>query len=131
MPRWKTTEQITNLCKNNEIFDENWMNYDSIFQYMPEPAPWTELRQPTTDEIDVWEVISEVSNGKGFIGVYAAWQPYHELYIVTHEYNIINEFSGWNANKRLEKYLISKNIPYPKGPDLPTEDYEKSLIVVK
>lgn len=38
MPRWKTSEQILNLPKDGEFFDENWMNYNSIFQYIP-PSP--------------------------------------------------------------------------------------------
>lgn len=130
MPRWKTTEQIINLHKDGEVFDENWMNYDRIFQYMPEPTPWTEQRPPRVDEIDIWEVISEVSNGGGFIGVYAAWQPYAELYVVTHRWKIVEEFSGWNANKRIENFLIANGVPYPKGPDSPVPEYEKSLIVV-
>jgi hypothetical protein len=108
--RWKTTEQIINLHKDGEVFDENWMNYDSIFDYMPEPIPWNEARAPRIDEIDIWEVITEVS---GPVGVYAAYQPYAELYIVTRNWRIVEEFSGWRANSRLENYLKKENIPYP------------------
>jgi len=127
MPRWKATEHIINLHKDGEVFDENWMNYDSIFQYMPKPTSWTEQRPPRVDEVDIWEVITEMS---GPVGVYAAWQPHAELYIVTHRWKIVEEFSGWNANKRLENFLIANGIPYPKGPDDPVQEYEKSLIVV-
>lgn len=126
--RWKTTEQIINLHRDGEVFDENWMNYDSIFQYMPDPTPWTEARPPRVDEIDIWEVIMEMT---GPVGVYAAYQPHAELYIVTREWRIVQEFSGWNANQRLENFLIANNIPYPKGPDSPEKDYEKKLIIVK
>lgn len=127
MPRWKATEQIINLHRDGEVFDENWMNYDSIFQYMPEPTEWTEARPPRVDEVDIWEVITEMS---GPVGVYAAWQPHAELYIVTSGWKILQEFSGWNANKRLEDFLVANNIPYPKGPELLVPEYEKSLIVV-
>lgn len=127
MPRWKTTEQITKPSKDGEVFDDNWMNYNSIFQYMPEPVQWIEKRAPRLDEIDIWEVITEMS---GPIGVYGAWQPHAELYVVTHNWRIVQEFSGWNANKRLEEFLIAHNIPYPKGPDLPTRDFVPSKIVV-
>ena len=127
MPRWKVTEQLLNLSKDGEVFDENWMNYNSIFQYMPTPVPWSETRPPRVDEINIWEVIVEMT---GPLGVYAAWQPHAELYVVTHRWRIVQEFSGWNANKRLEEFLIAHNIPYPKGPDLPTPEFVPSMIVV-
>ena len=111
MPRWKITEQILNPLKEGEYFDENWMNYDYIFQYAPEPIPWNENRQMKSEDVDIWEIITEMS---GPIGVYAAWCPYDELYIVTNKRSVEQEFSGWNANKRLEDYLIQQRIPYPK-----------------
>ena len=127
MSRWKTTEQIINLHKDGEVFDENWMNYDSIFQYMPEPTPWVEARPPRVDEVDIWEVITEMS---GPVGVYAAWQPHAELYIVTRQWRIVQEFSGWEANRRLEKYLQESNIPYPKGLDAPVQEFKASKLII-
>jgi hypothetical protein len=79
------------------------------------------------DEVDIWEVISEMS---GPIGVYAAWQPHAELYIVTCGWRIVQEFSGWNANARLEKYLQANNIPYPKGPDAPVQEFVPSKLIL-
>lgn len=130
MPRWKATEQIINLARDGEVFDENWMNYDSIFQYMPAATPWNEKRAPRVDEIYIWEVISEASNGNGFIGVYGAWQPYAELYVVTHKWRIVQEFSGWRANQRLEKFLVKHQIPYPKTIDTATPDYEPDRLIL-
>lgn len=128
MPRWKTTEQIINLHKDGEVFDENWMNYDRIFQYMPEPTPWTEVRPPRVDEIDIWEVITEMS---GPVGVYAAWQPHAELYVVTRGWRIVQEFSGWQANARLERFLLENSIPFPRGADAPVEEFvARKLIIV-
>lgn len=127
MPRWKTTEQIINLHKDGEVFDENWMNYDRIFQYMPEPTEWTEQRPPRVDEVDIWEVISEMS---GPVGVYAAWQPHAELYIVTRGWRIVQEFSGWQANARLEAYLQANGIPYPKGLDAAVEEFVPSSLII-
>jgi hypothetical protein len=127
MPRWKATEQIINLRKDGEVFDENWMNYDSIFQYMPEPTEWTQARPPRVDEIDIWEVIIEMG---GPVGVYAAWMPHAELYIVTRGWRIVQEFSGWMANARLEKYLQANSIPYPKGPDAPVQEFVPSKLIL-
>ena len=111
MPRWKATEQIVNFYRDGEVFDENWMNYDNIFQYMPDPTPWTENRPPRVDEIDIWEVITEIG---GPIGVYAAWQPYADLYLVTRKWSIVQEFSGWMANERLEQFLLANGIQFPR-----------------
>ena len=119
MPRWKTTQNI--LVDNSEYFDESWMNYDKISQYAPPIIPWSKKRKIKFEEVELWEVITEMT---GPVGVYAAYMPYAEYYIVTNRGTIVSEFSGWNANKRLEDFLIQNNIPYPKGPDKQDEQYE-------
>ena len=111
MPRWKTTEQIVNLRCDGEFFDDNWMDCDSLLQYMPAPQPWGGKTAPSVEDIDLWEVICERS---GLSGVYAAWQPFYELYIVTDNWRIVAEFSGPTANSRLESYLVEQRIPYPR-----------------
>lgn len=131
MPRWKTTEQIVNLSKDGEFFDENWMNYDRIWQYAPQPIPWKENRPIKFEDVDLWEVITEIS---GPIGVYAAYHPYDEYYIVTRKWRIWQEFEGWMANERLEQFLIKHNIQYPKTNISPTSlkqnEVDKKLYVV-
>jgi len=114
MPRWKTTKNI--LTDFGEYFDDNWMNYDRIFQYAPPVIPWTAPRPMQIEDVDLWEVIAETS---GPTGVYAAYMPYGELYIVTDRHSIKAEFSGWNANNRLERFLKASNISYPKGENKP------------
>jgi len=115
MPRWKTTENILNLHKDGEFFDENWMNYDRIWQYAPEPVPWDGNRPMRFEDVDLWEVIAEQSSGWGFVGVYAAYLPYDEYYVVTRAWSIWQEFEGWMANERLEQFLIQNNIHYPQS----------------
>jgi hypothetical protein len=130
MPRWKVTEQILNLSKDGEFFDEDWMNYDRIWQYAPEPMPWDGTRPIRFEDVDLWEVISEMS---GPIGVYGAYQPHAEYYIVTKNWTVWQEFEGWMANERLEKFLILNNILYPKTNKSPTtpdqQIVEKKLII--
>lgn len=130
MPRWKVTEQILNLSKDGEFFDENWMNYDRIWQYAPEPIPWDAPRPIRFEDVDLWEVISEAS---GPIGVYAAYQPYAEYYVVTKNWRVVAEFEGFMANERLEQYLIAHNIHYPQTKHSPTPPeqrvVEKKLIL--
>lgn len=130
MPRWKATEQIINLRKDGEYFDENWMNYDRIWQYAPEPVPWDGTRPIRFEDVDLWEVITEIS---GPIGVYAAYMPYAEYYVVTRNWAVWQEFEGWMANERLEQFLIQNNIPYPQSHSSPTPPeqrvVEKTLIL--
>lgn len=112
MPRWKTTEQIINPLKNEEYFDENWMNYSRLYQYCPKPIFWNGSRLIRFEDIDVWEIISESSDHSGITGVYAAWIPYAEYYIVVKNWNIIAEFEEPQANNKLEKFLIKNKIHY-------------------
>lgn len=127
MPRWKTTPNV--LKDYEEYFDENWMNYDKISQYIPPSPAWGESRPMRVEDVDLWEVITEMS---GPVGVYAAWCPYGELYIVTNRGSIVQEFSGWKANERLEQYLIANSIPFPRSNTAPPEEHfaEKSFILL-
>lgn len=130
MPRWKTTENILSLSKDGEFFDENWMNYDHLWQYAPQPIMWNEKRPIKFEDVDLWEVITELS---GPFGVYAAYQPYAEYYIVMIRWSLFAEFQGKNANSDLEKFLITNKIPYPKtdNNDQNKEffDVDKKLII--
>ena len=110
MPRWKTTEQILNLSKDGEVFDENWMNYNSIFEYMPDPTRWKENRLITFKDVQIWEVIVEIS---GPIGVYAAWQPYSPYFVIMERWSIHQEFWGIDGEKELYKYISKYNIKLP------------------
>lgn len=127
MPRWKATEQILDPSKDGEFFDENWMNYKRISQYAPPIVEWNSERPMRIEDVDLWEVIAEQS---GPVGVYAAYMPFGELYVVTSGWRVIAEFAGWNANNRLEEYLIANNIPYPKGSDVPVEEFVSQKLFI-
>jgi hypothetical protein len=108
MPRWKTTE---NIFKNGlEFFNEDWMNYQTI-QY-PKTKIWDNKRAMSIEDVDIWEIIVEKSGG---VGVYAAWLPYAEYYIVIKNFSLAAEFFGENANRDLERFLIKERIYYPKN----------------
>ena len=109
MPRWKTTENILIPNKDGEYFDENWMNYDSIYQYIPLKTPWEENRLIKFEDVDLWEVIVEWS---GLSGVYAAWSPYAHYFIVTDNWKIVGEYWGIDGEKKLQNYLIENNIRF-------------------
>lgn len=110
MPRWKSTKNI--FVDGGEVFDENWMNHTTV--QAPPSIPWPGDVPIRFELVEIWEVITEQSGG---IGVYAAWLPYAEYYIVTKAHKIAAEFEGANANTQLEKYLKINNIPYPSHPN--------------
>jgi len=73
--RFKTTE---NIFKNfGEVFDESWMNSNKIIT--PPKKDWDYLRKLQIEDVDVWEVIYEQG---GAVGIYAAWSPYAEFYMI-------------------------------------------------
>jgi hypothetical protein len=109
MPRWKTTDQILNPSRDGEVFDENWMNYNSIYQYLPPKPEWKENRAIRFEDVDIWEVVAEWT---GLSGVYAAWCPYSHYFIVTDHWKIIKEFWGIQGEKDLQKYLTKINVPF-------------------
>lgn len=109
MPRWKTTENILIPNKDGEHFEEDWMNYNSIYQYLPPHPLWVENRLIRLEDVDLWEVIVEWS---GLSGVYAAWCPYAQYFIVTDRWTVVAEFWGAEGEKKLQEYLSYKNIPF-------------------
>lgn len=105
MPIFKTNNDIFNTHEE-EIFDENIMNYD--FVIFPETKKWDYKRPLNLEDIEIWEVLYEASGG---IGVYAAWRPLAEFYMVIYKYNV-KIFTGFQCNKRLTNYLDYLKIPY-------------------
>lgn len=74
MPFFKTTDNI--LKDSGEYFDSNWMDSDKLI--LPPSQTWTYDREMQIEDVDLWEVIYEI----GSVGVYAAWQPHAEFYMV-------------------------------------------------
>jgi len=111
VPIFRTTYNILKDPSQGDIFDENWMNFDTI--QTPPKRNWDYAREMQIEDVDVWEVISE--GGKG-IGIYASWSPYAEFYMVTNGLDRIETFYGVGAQKRLKRYLDSLGIRYPQNP---------------
>jgi hypothetical protein len=109
MPRWKTTENILTPSKDGEFFDENWMNFNSIYQYLPPNPMWTENKLIKFEDVDIWEVLFEWT---GLSGIYAAWCPYAHYFVRTENWKIVEEYWGIKGEENLQKYLINKGIPF-------------------
>jgi len=110
MPIFRTTHNILNAPWESDIFDENWMNYDTI--QTPPYKEWDYSRELQLEDISVWEVLYE---GSGRIGVYAAWDPYAEFYWVTTGCCKMETFYGKGAQERLKKYLDEHKIAYAQN----------------
>lgn len=108
---FRTTHNILKAPSEGDYFDENWMNFDTI--QLPPKTDWDYAREMQIEDVDLWEVISE---GSGGIGVYGAWSPYAEFYMVTNGLDKIETFYGVGSQKRLKKYLDSLGIRYPQNP---------------
>lgn len=97
MPQFKTTYNILTKVDSDELYDENALNYN--FEILPPKKDWDYSRELRIEDIDIWEILYESSGG---IGVYAAWLPYAEFYMIT---------TGWKpgvfqipTNKTIETF---------------------------
>lgn len=134
MPIFRETAHIFNPDKIGlEYFESCWMNYDKVIY--PPTSEWDYGRELTIDDVDLWEVIMEWSSGGdervngGFSGVYAAWRPHAELFMVKlpPQKGGVRTFYGKGADLECRKYLKSKNIEYHTYP----EGYDAGIIVDK
>lgn len=90
MPFFKSTYNIFKAPWEDELFNENWMDSDKLM--LPPKTDWDYSRELQIEDIDIWEVLYEAS---GAVGVYAAWSPYAEFYMIR---------TGWQLD------LIGKGI---------------------
>jgi hypothetical protein len=125
MPRWKSTNNILSQIHDGELFDENWMNYNSIYQYMPPNPVWGSERPIKFEDVDIWEVIYESS---GPLGVYAAWCPYAHYFVVMNGWSITHEFWGIEGELKLNKLLKSMGIFLQNNLLWVDEVYTKTMV---
>jgi hypothetical protein len=123
MPFFKSTYNILTKQDENEVFNVNWMDSDKLV--LPPNPPWDYSRELTVEDVDIWEVIYEASGGWG---VYAAWCPHAEFYLITtgidyrNDPKIIDGFQYWNRNfetfygpgaqHKVQKRMKELNIPF-------------------
>lgn len=106
MPFFRTTHNI--FKDKGEHFDPNWMDSNKL--ELPPQTHWDYKRELQIEDINLWEVIFE-----GGFGVYAAWDPYAEFYMLIHPLyhnKDIEVFYGRNANKRIRKRMKELGIPF-------------------
>lgn len=102
-----------------EYFENKWMNYNKAVY--PDTQEWDYGREMQIEDVDLWEVIQEWSNDDTFggcSGIYAAWKPHAEFYMVKLPPNQggVATFYGMGAEKKCRKYLDEKGIKYHTYP---------------
>lgn len=64
------------------------------------------------EDVNAWEILHEELEGNQIkIGIYAAFDPYGEFYMIKNQNEVI-EFFGESAPDDMEKYLQKENISY-------------------
>lgn len=77
MPIFKSTYNILKKPDEDEVFNPNWMDSETLI--LPPTKKWDYSREMTIEDVDIWEVIAE----NGAMGIYAAWCPYAEFYMIS------------------------------------------------
>ena len=109
MPQFKSNSDIFKNPEKNEIHDENW--FDTPFLQLPPSPLWDDKKQLEVEDVDIWEVIYEAGGG---VGIYAAWCPYSEFYMIINKGKIDSTYYGKGSDKYAAKRLDELSIPYPK-----------------
>lgn len=111
MPSFRTTYNILVKPWEDELWNPNWMDSDKI--QLPPSKEWDYSREMDIPDVDIWEVIFQGSNG---FGVYAAWQPYAEYYMITSGWDksgsvMVETHYGPGAQEEVKKRCLELNIP--------------------
>ena len=113
MPFFKTTYNIFTKPWEDEAFDKNWMDSNKIV--LPPKTDWDYARDIKIEDVLLWEVIYQASGG---IGVYAAWDPYAEFYMITDRFcttsndSSITTYYGSGATKKVIQKMRQMQIPF-------------------
>ena len=84
---------------------------DKTFLDLPPSPMWDNSRQLNPEDIDLWEVITEMS---GPTGIYAAWLPYADFYMIVSNGSIDSTYYGKGSDLYAAKRCEELGIPYPK-----------------
>jgi hypothetical protein len=100
MPFFKSTYNILKKQDEDEVFNKNWMDSDKLV--LPPKIDWDYSRELTVEDVDIWEVLYEAS---GAIGIYAAWLPYAEFYLITTGFDYRNPNRIVNGHSYTDRLL--------------------------
>lgn len=117
MPFFKTTHDILTSPWQDELHDDNW--FDSPLVTYPATTEWDYSRELQVEDVDVWEVIYQQGGG---LGIYAAWSPRAEFYMITHATEI-ETYYGPDSQATVIRRAAELGIPISLHyAEVPTED---------
>lgn len=94
-----------------EVFDYRFSERET--RYFPKTKDWDYKRELKVDDIEIWEALYEDNWG---LGIYAAYQPYAEFYMIKYASDIGNRvydtFYGAGAQNKIIQFMVSNNIPF-------------------
>jgi hypothetical protein len=115
MPFFKSTHNIFVAPWEDEVFNPNWMNSDKMV--LPPNPKWDYLREIQIEDVDIWEQIYYQSGG---LGLYAAWCPFAEFYMITLPRfrdlpNSVETFYGSMASEKAYARAVELGMPVHKN----------------
>ena len=123
MYQFKSTYTILKNPGYDEAHNPNW--FDSPFLQTPPSYPWDYKREMQIEDVDIWEILVEEGGG---LGIYAAWCPYAEFYLITTGSDLRNvwidgnltyndrhweTYYGAGAQKQVQKRAKELNLNLP------------------
>jgi hypothetical protein len=112
MPAFKSTYNILVKPDEDEVFESK--HYDTPFLTLPPKRDWDYKREMKIEDVDIWEVIYEQG---GRLGVYAAWCPYAEFYMILPGWYAlqnghgIETYYGAGAMQKVKQRMFDLQIP--------------------
>ena len=110
MPLFRSNKDIFQTA-GEEVAERHWFDYEDVM-YTPKINKWDYKRELKVDDIDIWEAMYEDSWG---LGIYAAYRPYAEFYMIKHvDYQgntVLDTYYGAGAQDRIIKFMVENNIP--------------------
>jgi hypothetical protein len=99
----------------NEILNNQWVDNTTTCTTPPITEYWHNLREPSIADVSIWEVIY---HQPGNIGIYSAYCPYTEFYIIVYELFLntdcgIVSYYGPDAARDVWKTAENLNIKLP------------------
>jgi hypothetical protein len=115
MPIFRSTKDILITPWEDEVFDPNWMDSDTL--KLPPKKDWDYTRELKIENVNIWEVIAERGGG---CGVYASWDPYAEFYMITPGWLLksqnygVETYYGAGAQEQVKKRMRHYGLHVPE-----------------
>lgn len=112
MPFFKSNLNIFKKPWEDEVFEPHWMDSNEL--HLPKTKVWDYKREMQIEDVDIWEVIFEGGGGKG---VYAAWIPYAEFYMIKTGFELeskglgVETYYGPGSQYLVQKRMVELNFP--------------------